>query len=60
MLSRTGSKSWGGILMPVDHDECTCEEGHDEQCCPYALEIEGVEQMCNCCPACTMECQESI
>ena len=51
-------------LLTVDEaygDQCTCDEcEHDYHLCPFALEIDGEEKECNCCPYCTEECAQSI
>lgn len=43
-----------------DNEKCTCEEYHQEHTCPYALEINDDESLCNCCPYCEELCADDI
>ena len=45
----------------IDYKECTCDEHeHDYHPCPFAVEVDGDETECNCCPSCTEECAQNI
>lgn len=57
------------VQMPIIKEDndfetdkyCTCDKyTYEEDYCPYAEEIHGEEQTCNCCPYCRNECAENI
>ncbi|MBC8551278.1 MAG: hypothetical protein H8D23_16660 [Candidatus Brocadiales bacterium] len=41
-------------------EDCTCDEGHDEEECPYDREIYDIETLCTCCPVCRDACADDI
>lgn len=42
-------------------DKCVCgAEGKSLHTCPYAEEINGSHDLCNCCENCTQQCCDDI
>ncbi len=45
----------------MDENKCKCgKEGQEEQSCPYAWEIQGEDEPCNCCDECRDQCWDDI
>jgi len=46
-----------GIVRVLLLNQCTCELFEwAPHCCPFELEIYDNDEQCNCCPSCTLDC----
>lgn len=44
-------------MVDIDESRCTCDEfDHECHCCPYHVEINYDNRLCNCCPHCENRC----
>ena len=66
MVHVAASETEGAIVPPLlwsitMTDKCTCGENDEEHPCPYAIDIDGVEEdVCACCEFCTNQCAQDI